>query len=179
MSIKLNLGCFNKKLPEFINIDIRADVNPDVVDNAFTLETFEENSVDLIYTCHMLEHLDYKETKKALARWHKVLKLNGILRISVPNLEILFAHYFYHKNLDTLMTMLYGSQRHNFDYHKNGWDFIKLEKELIQVGFKSVQLWDWKKVSPHYYCDDYSQAYYPHMDKECGKLLSLNVEAIK
>ena len=46
--IKLNLGCFDKKLPGFVNVDIREDVNPDVLDNAFTLDTFDKDSVDLM-----------------------------------------------------------------------------------------------------------------------------------
>ena len=177
--IKLNLGCFDKKLPGFVNVDIREDVNPDVLDNAFTLDTFGKDSVDLIYCCHTLEHLDYIETDDAIERWHEVLKEGGTLRLSVPDLEATFAHYFYHKDLDTLMHMLYGSQRHPFDYHKNGWDFSRLERDLEKAGFKNVRLWDWKETEPHYYCDDYSQAYHPHMDKENGKLMSLNVEATK
>ena len=67
--IKLNLGCFDKKLPGFVNVDIREDVNPDVLDNAFTLDTFGKDSVDLIYCCHTLEHLDYIETDDAIERW--------------------------------------------------------------------------------------------------------------
>ena len=39
--MKLNLGCFNKQLPGFVNVDIREDVKPDVVDSAFTLKKFE------------------------------------------------------------------------------------------------------------------------------------------
>ena len=177
--VKLNLGCFNKHLPGFTNIDIREDTNPDIVDNAFTLDKIEDTSVDLIYSCHMLEHLSYEETSKALTRWLSVLKEGGTLRLSVPDLEAIFAHYFYHKDLSSLMTMLYGSQRHPYDYHKNGWDYDKLKKELLEVGFSSVRKYDWRTTPPHSYCDDYSQAYFPHMDKEHGKLLSLNVEAIK
>jgi predicted SAM-dependent methyltransferase len=178
-TIRLNLGCFNKKLPGFINVDIREEVNPDVVDNAFSLKTFDDESVDLIYCCHMLEHLTYFETQDALHRWYKVLKPHGILRLSVPDLERVFAHYFYYKNLDLLMHMLYGSQRHEFDYHKNGWDFERLKCDLESTGFHSVKRWDWRTTEPHNYCDDYSQAYWPHMDKEEGMLMSLNVEAIK
>ena len=63
--IQLNLGCFNKPLPGFINVDIRDNVSADVIDNAFTLEKFEKKSVDLIYASHMLEHLTYEETEKA------------------------------------------------------------------------------------------------------------------
>ena len=177
--IQLNLGCFDKKLPGFINVDIREEVNPDVVDNAFSLGSFKNNSVDLIYSCHMLEHLDYSETTNALTTWYSVLKEGGILRLSVPDLERVFAHYFYHRDLDTLMHMIYGSQRHEFDFHKNGWDFNRLKRFLEIVGFHNIRRWDWKTTEPHNYCDDYSQAYCPHMDKENGVLMSLNVEATK
>lgn len=175
--MNLNLGCFNKKLPGFVNVDIREEVNPDVVDDCFTLKKFDAGSADLIYCCHMLEHLDYKEAAIALARWKEVLKPGGILRLSVPDLEATFAHYFYHKDLNKLMHTIYGSQRHQFDYHKNGWDFDRLKSNLEEVGFKGIAKWDWRTTDPHSYCDDYSQAYCPHMDKT-GKLMSLNVEGI-
>jgi len=48
----------------------------------------------------------------------------------------------------------------------------------MDVGFKEVVRYDWRKTE-HFYVDDYSQAYLPHMDKTNGKLMSLNVEAIK
>jgi ubiquinone/menaquinone biosynthesis C-methylase UbiE len=177
--MKLNLGCFNKQLPGFVNVDIREDVKPDVVDSAFALKKFENNSVEVVYASHMLEHLDYQETQQALSRWFDVLKVGGVLRLAVPDLEAVFAHYFYHQDLDVLMHMLYGSQRHDFDFHKNGWDYSRLRRDLLKVGFKDVKKWDWRTTEPHNYCDDYSQAYHPHMDKENGKLMSLNVEAIK
>lgn len=177
--MKLNLGCFNKKLPGFINVDIRQDVNPDIIDNAFTLEKFANNSVDLIYASHILEHLNYQECITALNRWREVLKNGGILRIAVPNMEAVFAHYFYHKNLKLLLHTIYGSQKHDFDFHKNGFDFELLKETLESQGYHKVKLWDWKTTNPHYYCDDYSQAYWPHMDKENGKLMSLNVECEK
>ena len=71
-----------------------------------------------------------------------------------------------------------GSQKHPFDYHKNGWDFKKLKEDLSEIGFRDIIRYDWKKTE-HFYIDDYSQTYYPHMDKEDGKLMSLNVEATK
>lgn len=188
-SIKLNLGCYNKKLPGFINVDIRAGVNPDIIDNAFTLEKFEPNSVDLIYCCHMLEHLDYQEVNLALKRWYEVIKDSGVLRLSVPDMRAVFALYFHlDGHLDFLKTMIYGSQKHPFDYHKSGWDFNSLEYALYQSGFKSVHKWDWSTTYPHKYCDDYSQIYYPKKSIEMkggeivkieGKLMSLNVEATK
>ena len=177
--VKLNLGCRNKKLPGFINIDICEDCNPDILDNAFTLKKFEGDSVDLIYSSHMLEHLNYEESFKALSVWYNLLKEGGILRLSVPDLEVIFAHCLYYKRLPDMMHMIYGDQSTEFEYHKNGWTFDTMKIDLECIGFKNIQRWDWRTTEPHSYCDDYSSAYHPHMDKENGRLLSLNVQATK
>ena len=176
--IKLNLGCYDKKIHGFVNIDIREDVEPDTVDDVFKLEKFESNSVDLIYACHVLEHADYKESEVAMKRWFEILKPGGILRFAVPDMEAHFAHYYYHRDLRLLHSTFWGSQRHSYDYHKNGWDFKKLEEDLSAVGFAIIRRYDWRETE-HFYIDDYSQTYYPHLDKTGGKLMSLNVEATK
>ena len=176
--IKLNLGCYNRKIHGFINIDIREDVQPDLIDDVFQLKKIKDNSVDLIYACHVLEHADYKESEIALKRWFTVLKPGGVLRLAVPDMEAHFAHYYYHKDLTLLHSTFWGSQRHPYDYHKNGWDLKKIKKDLTNAGFRDIIRYDWRQTE-HFYVDDYSQTYYPHMDKENGKLMSLNVEATK
>ena len=178
--MKLHLGCYSKKIHGFINIDIRSDVEPDLVDDVFKLEKIKGNSVDLIYCCHVLEHANRQEALDAMKRWHEVLKTGGVLRLSVPDLEAVFAAYFYFKDLRLLQNFLYGSQKHPYDFHYSGWDFQTMKEDLEKVGFKNVRKWDWRKTFPHNYVDDYSQAYLPHMAKYGGgKLMSLNVEATK
>ncbi len=49
---------------------------------------------------------------------------------------------------------------------------------LTKTQFYDIQEWDWRSVE-HGKIDDYSQAYLPHMDKENGTLISLNVECVK
>ena len=49
---------------------------------------------------------------------------------------------------------------------------------LKSLGFSEVKKYDWRKTS-HSQFDDHSQAYLPHMDKENGDLMSLNIEAVK
>ncbi len=192
MAIKLNLGCYGKKFPDFINIDIRPEAEPDVVDNAFTLETLEDfkGKVNLIYSSHMLEHLSFVDARKALERWFDLLAEGGVLRLAVPDMEAVFAHYFYWKNMKELKSALWGSQRHEFDFHKCGWTQESLTEELIDVGFTNVKKWEPHLTQPHAYIDDYSQSYYPHGSKTValangkiidsgGKLMSLNLEAVK
>lgn len=188
--MKLNLGCFDKKLPGFTNVDIRPDCNPDIVDNAFTLETIKDGSVDLIYCCHMLEHLSYEESLEALYTWYRKLKPNGVLRLAVPDLEKACSLYLLTKDKKRLKSMFWGSQRHDFDFHKNGWSKADLEEELSHVGFIDIKEWMWQLTEPHNYCDDYSQSYFPDMQKDFrmsngkwiengGVLISLNLEATK
>lgn len=46
-----------------------------------------DQSVEVLYTSHMLEHLDLKEARSFLAEAKRVLKPGGILRVAVPNLK--------------------------------------------------------------------------------------------
>jgi predicted SAM-dependent methyltransferase len=184
--MKLHLGCYQKKIHGFINIDVREDVQPDVVDDVFTLKTQKENSAELIYACHVLEHATFSEAQIALKRWFDVLQPKGTIRLAVPDMEAVFDYYNQTKNLTELRAFLYGSQRHDYDLHYAGWDFLNLKKDLEAVGFKDVRRYDWR-LTEHFYIDDYSQCYLPKIAYKTrrpndiieGKLMSLNVEATK
>jgi len=176
--LKLNLGCGNKKIYGFINIDISPHVNPDILDNIIYLNKFKTQSSDLIFASHVIEHFNYNETKQALYRWYEILKDGGILRLALPDLEKVCAHFLLHHNLKEIRTFLWGGQHNAYDYHKNGWDFQSLKLLLETIGFRNIHRYNWKETE-HSYIDDYSQAYLPHMDKVNGILMSLNVEAVK
>ena len=183
-SLKLNLGCGDRKMHGFVNVDARKDVFPDVVADVTKIhETFE--NVDLIYACHVLEHFPLKPSsfqpttwKDTLKNWYTALKPQGTLRLAVPDIEAVCEHYIETKDLDTLSAFFYGGQKYDFDFHYHCWSFKTLKRDLLEAGFKEVERYDWKKTE-HSYIDDYSQAYLPHMDKIGGRLMSLNVEAIK
>jgi predicted SAM-dependent methyltransferase len=184
--IKLHLGCGDRKIAGFINIDIREDVRPDIVDNAFELTKFENNSVDLIYSSHMLEHLSRKDSMRALQRWFAVLKTGGVLRLSVPDLQAVFEYYMFSKDLDTLFGFLYGSQKYFHSFHYMGWDERTLRRDLELVGFENIKKYNWRNTE-HFYVDDYSMAMLPKISYNTrrqdgtieGKQMSLNVEATK
>jgi hypothetical protein len=59
-------------------------------------------------------------------------------------------------------------------------DFDTLRAGLETTGFRDVQRYDWRQSDVgRAGIDDYSQAYLPHMDKENGRLMMLNVEAVR
>lgn len=176
--MKLHLGCGEKYIKGFINVDIRNLATVDVIDDITKLNKFEKESVELIYASHVLEHIGRRQYMDVLKRWYDVLKPNGILRIAVPDFEKIVEHYNENKDLLILRGLLYGGQTYPQNYHYCIWDFKTLSNDLKTIGFKDVYRYDWRKTE-HAEIDDYSQSYLPHMDKENGRLMSLNIEAIK
>ena len=177
--MKINLGCASKILEGFINIDIRQADDRVHVDNVATLETIKDGSVDLIYACHVLEHFGRHEVMDVLRCWHNKLKYGGVLRLAVPDLEAACRLYIKEEySLKAMYGLMYGGQMHEFDYHHIGFDLESLRALLIKAGFVKFKLWNWRQTE-HSHIDDFSQAYLPHMDKENGTLMSLNLEAIK
>jgi len=176
--MKLHLGCASKIINEFVNVDIREMEGVDVVDNIITLEKFQNETASLIYVSHVLEHTGRFEYMNVLKKWYEILKKGGILRIAVPDFEQVVNHYNKNRDLSLLRGFLWGGQTYEQNYHYMGWDFDSLKTDLEKVGFKNIKRYDWRNTE-HSYIDDFSQCYLPHMDKENGMLMSLNIEAIK
>ena len=176
MSTKLHLGCGEKILEGFINIDAlteKADLTCFVEQLPFS-----DESVDMIYACHILEHFDRNLVVDVLKEWNRVLVKGGKLRLSVPNFGACVAQYKMTGNIGEVSGLICGGQRNAFDYHKAIFDEPYLRELLTIAGFGHTHAWDWRSVS-HSGVDDYSQAYLPHMQKKNGRLMSLNLQGYK
>ncbi len=177
--ISLHLGCGERFIPEFTyHIDIRRFPYIDYVTSVDKLDMFKDNSVDLIYTCHLLDHFGRNKVEDVLREWHRVLKPGGVLRLAVSDFEKLIEVYLKYKDMKLIIGPLVGRQDYPENTHYIIFDFASLEELLEKVGFKNIHRYDWRKTIHKDY-DDLSQAYIPHMDKEKGILISLNVEAQK
>ena len=176
--IKLHLGCGKRYIPGFIHVDILDYKHIDHIRNIDDLSIFKDNSVDLIYNCHVLEHFKRKEIQNVLNEWYRVLKPNGILRTSVPGFEEMLKIYDKYNDLNLILGGLVGGQTYNYNFHNMVFDFKTLKDYLNKSKFKKIYKYNWRNTE-HSNIDDYSQAYIPHMDKDKGLPLSLNVEAIK
>lgn len=175
--MKLHLGCGNKHIDGFINVDSRSIPEVDVMDNVGVLEKFADNSADLIYACHVLEHFGRWEYNKVLERWYQILKPGGTLRLAVPDFEAICNHYIRNHNIHLLRGLLWGGQNYPTNYHYVGFDFKSLKEDLEKIGFKNIRLYDRDKTE-HANVDDFSAAFLPKMDRN-GLLMSLNLECEK
>ena len=113
-TLKLNLGCGRVTHADYVNIDFNFFLKVSKIpligfflkslgvfythsENVLVHDLrqgipFESDSADVIYHSHLLEHLDYKDVDTFLGEIFRVLKVGGIHRIAIPNLE-----YFIHQ----------------------------------------------------------------------------------
>ena len=87
-------------------------------------------------------------------------------------------YYLQTNDFASVVPAFYGGQKYDFDFHYHGWTFETLQESLKEFGFVNIRRYDWRETE-HFYVDDYSQSYLPHMDKKNGRLMSLNIEATK
>jgi len=174
---KLHIGAGKNYLPDWINLDIFSDNKVDLYSSAMTIP-YPRASFRLIYASHVLEHFNRNMTYAVLTHWRDLLIHNGILRLAVPDFKAICRYYQSTGELEQVLGLMYGGQKIQIDTHHIIFDREYLIKCLKVVGFQTIREWDWRKTEHSKY-DDYSQAYLPHMDKDEGILMSLNIEAVK
>ena len=181
--MKLHLGSGSRYLKGYLHVDIADYEHIDINSSVDKLNTIDDDTVDEIYASHVLEYFDRNEVESVLNEWKRVLKKDGVLRIAVPNFETLIEVYQETDEIEKILGPLYGKWNltdGSFIYHKTVYDKKSLTELLERIGFSDIKLWDWREVfknNPDY--DDHSQAYFPHMDKENGIHVSLNIQCKK
>jgi SAM-dependent methyltransferase len=82
---KLEIGPGKKRIPEFETLNILPGHNVDYVWDARCKLPFDDNTFELIYASHILEHGPWYQTVDVLADWVRVLAPEGRLEIWVPD----------------------------------------------------------------------------------------------
>lgn len=129
----LNLQEFAKRHHyKFINMDIRQKLN------------FNDNSIDLIYSSHMLEHLTADEGFFFLRECHRILRSGGVVRIAVPDADKLIK-YYQSNQLSMFDEINDGCSTSNFESaklwsllfegHRIAYDFAGLKSVGENAGF--------------------------------------------
>jgi len=137
---KLNLGCGYDVRKGYINID---NIKNKGVDMVFNLNKypypFKNNSIDEIYCCHILEHLN--DFDKTIKEFHRILKKDGMIIIIVPDFSSCNAYVPVHKTFFNLNSFnLYCSNIHDRSIKQPL--FKMIEKKLL---FPFEHMKGWKK----------------------------------
>ncbi|WP_082877670.1 class I SAM-dependent methyltransferase [Methylomonas koyamae] len=174
----LHIGCGDINSPEFINIDARKSSHIHIVThNIFRLWMIPDNTADLIYMCHVLEHVPREKLSKVIKEMYRILKPNGKLRISVPDFDHIIAIYNdTDHQIELISPPLMGGQDYPENFHYEIYNKKYLEKILVAHKFGDVLEWNPFDVQFHNF-DDWASKNVMFNNKEYP--ISLNLEASK
>ena len=150
--IKLNLGCGDKILDNYINVDIvneRGGRQPDAICDIRKLNIFDDNYCDEILAIHVIEHFWRWEVQDVLKEWSRVLKPNGKIIIECPNLLSACQELISNpidasmpgKSGQRSMWVFYGdpSWKDPLMMHKWGYTPQSLGQLMCDCGFKNIK----------------------------------------
>lgn len=148
--ISKSLGLLSKEQIENIEWNKKNKIN---FADATSVLPFNDDTVDYIYTSHMIEHLSRSGVESFLKDTLRVLKSGGIIRISVPDLQLAINTYTISKDADAFMENILveappiSSLKQKFrllavGYRHHQWmyDGNSLIKLLKKIGYKNAEV---------------------------------------
>lgn len=127
-SIRLNLGCGEYHVPDFVNVDLyceKADVKGDILELEFA-------DVDEVLMSHILEHVSHQFSDLLLGRIRSWMNPGAHITIEVPDVSALLGR----GEFDIWTEIgLYGVQTAPGEFHYSGWTLEKLVNRMIDAGF--------------------------------------------
>lgn len=164
LALRLHIGCGDKPLPGWVNIDRVARAPGVTTDLDITDLPYADQSVDAVLAEHVFEHFTFAEERLA---WHeiaRVLRTGGTLTLEVPDFEWVCETFleanddwrvFYTvgakddyagcgRALDQrwgiLQTMFFGNQNGSGQFHHSAYTEAKLRAIAASLGFQTVAL---------------------------------------
>jgi predicted SAM-dependent methyltransferase len=119
----LNVACGNRFHKDWTNIDFVASSSEVKAINILKGLPFSDNSFDVIYSSHFLEHLTQIQADFVLSEIFRVLKSGGIVRIVVPDLENVCKEY-----LSILSDIQENDNKKRYD-----WIILELLDQLVRT----------------------------------------------
>ncbi|MEO0272296.1 MAG: methyltransferase domain-containing protein [candidate division WOR-3 bacterium] len=141
--LRLHLGCGEVYLQGYVNIDLpdckHSVMKPkvDVYGDIRQLR-FPANSIDEVRLHHVFEHFNRIEALGLLIRWHRWLKVGGILHLEVPDLKGIAETILAPVPLSIKLAAvrhLTGDQTDNWAYHLDHWFSERIIFTLQKLGF--------------------------------------------
>ena len=168
--IVLHVGCgrsfldaelFNSREWQEVRLDINPAVHPDIVSSITEMNAVLDRSVDVVWSAHNLEHLYADEVNIALQEFYRVLKPNGLVMITLPDIQAVAQEVakgrlekpLYQSAAGPIaaIDILWGHRasinRGNYHMaHKTGFTLKTLENNLALANFQKIKVktiaWD-------------------------------------
>lgn len=150
--VKLNLGCGDKILPGYINVDVaqeRAGKQPDVICDVRNLDKFSSDHADEILAVHVVEHFWRWEVVDILKEWVRVLKPGARMVLECPNLQSACEEFLRNPDAGSLpgkegqrtMWVLYGDPgwKDPLMIHRWGYTPLSLARVMHEAGLVKLQ----------------------------------------
>jgi hypothetical protein len=137
---KLNVGCGFDRREGFLNVDLHAFHQPDLVCDAVKLAPLPDGHYEHVLAQDVLEHLPRLQTRAALREWNRVLAFRGTLELRVPDVPSLARLLDAPENAtlerqEALLQNLFGTQLYPGDFHYTGFTEAYLRGVLDECGF--------------------------------------------
>ncbi len=150
--MKLNLGCGDKILPGYVNVDVvesRRGLKPDVICDLHQLTSFEDNSADEILSVHVVEHFWRWEVADVLKEWVRVLRPGGKMIVECPNLLSACREFLANPDVASgpgpegqrTMWVFYGDPAWKDPYmvHRWGYTPLSLARLMVESGLINLR----------------------------------------
>ena len=139
-----------------VRLDIDPDVKPDIVASITEMSVVEDETYDALWSSHNLEHLYPHDVPLALAEFYRVLKNDGMILVTMPDLQQV-AQYIVEDKLDdvayvspmgpiTPLDCLFGlssevENGNEYMSHKTGFTAKSLAMRMEKAGFQDLKIW--------------------------------------
>jgi ubiquinone/menaquinone biosynthesis C-methylase UbiE len=150
--VKLNLGCGDKILDGYVNVDVaneRSGKQPDIICDVRNLNSFTDSYADEILAVHVVEHFWRWEVVQILKEWVRVLKPGGKMILECPNLKSACEEFLKDPDLNSgpgqegqrTMWVFYGDPRWTdpLMVHRWGYTPLSLAKVMHEAGLQDLK----------------------------------------
>ncbi len=120
----LNLGCGATFHEDWTNIDFVSSSEHVRAYNLLEGIPFGDNEVDVVYHSHVLEHFPKSKAVDFIRECHRVLNPGGIIRVAIPDLEIIAMNYI--KYLNESIEGVEGAEQ------KYNWSMLELFDQVVR-----------------------------------------------
>lgn len=172
--LKLHLGCGRRARPGWVNVDAFPQPGLDLRWDLRDPFPCPDGVAELVYSEHVLEHLERDDADRLLAEVRRLLKPGGVARIGVPDAGLYFRNYVEGRDdyfakikhlggavrpLETPIEVINQMFRMG-GAHLFAWDYPTLKLALERAGFTGIAQWPAGQASrPDLCLDDPEHAF--------------------